>query len=187
MKTNAITFLVVALWCMGLTSATPVNAENTVACSADIALVGEGLLMGQVVNTAGQPLVGAPVVLSSKGKEIARCQTDKAGIFQVMGLSGGAIEVSSVGVTGTCRLWSPGAAPPAAQQGLLIVAEGDVVRGQHMSGTVGRGRMGRGGVRGHGGGMLAMMIEHPLVTAGAVGAAIAIPIAVSNSGSPASP
>lgn len=184
MKTNTIKFLVVALWCMGLTSARSANTENKVACSADVALLGEGLLMGQVVNSAGQPVVGAPVVLSSQGQEIARCQTDKRGIFQVRGLNGGAVEVSSVGVTGTCRLWSPGAAPPAAQQGLLIVAEGEVVRGQHMGGTVGRGRC---GVRGHGGGLLAMMIEHPLVTAGAVGAAIAVPIAVANSGSPASP
>ncbi|MDZ4657471.1 MAG: hypothetical protein SH868_07805 [Bythopirellula sp.] len=184
MKTNTIKFLVVALWCMGSISAAPANAENKVACSADVALVGEGLLIGQVLNAAGQPVVGAPVVLSSQGQEIARCHTDKRGIFQVMGLNGGAVEVASVGVTGTCRLWSPGTAPPAAQQGLLIVAEGEVVRGQHMGGTVGHGR---GRARGHGGGLLAMMIEHPLVTAGAVGAAIAIPIAVSNSGSPASP
>ena len=187
--TNTIKLLVVALWCVVSTSAYAANAEDRLVQSADIALQGDGLLIGQVVNSEGQALVGAPVLLTASGKEIARCQTDKTGTFRVAGLKGGTIEVASAGFDGTFRLWAPGTAPPAAQLGLLVVAEGDVVRGQHCGASVGCGNRvrGCGMVKGHGGGLLAMMIDHPLVTAGAVGAAIAIPIAVANNGSPASP
>ncbi len=180
MKT--IKILAVALWCLGLPYATLANAENIQPRSVDVALQGNGVLIGQVVNAEGQAMTGVPVVLTSRGKEIARCQTGKEGVFRVAGLKGGTIEVAAVGVAGTCRVWMPGTAPPAAQQGLLVVAAGDVVRGQHMGAPVRRGR-----VQGHGGGLLAMMIDHPLVTGAAVGAAIAIPIALSNSGSPSSP
>ncbi len=188
MKTNV--FLVVALWSLGLNFVVPACAEEKFVPSADIALQGGGLLIGQVVNAAGQPLVGAPVVLTANGQEIARCQTDKTGTFRVAGLKGGAIEVASVGAVGTCRLWAPNTAPPAAQQGLLVIANEDIVRGQHCGSQVDCGSCvggGYGSGRGHGGGLLGLMIDHPLITAGAVGAAIAIPIAVSNDDSPSSP
>lgn len=186
MKTKVIARFFVALWCVGLPLAPDANAENIAAHSVDIALSKGGILSGQVVNADGRPLAGEAVVLKSSGKEIARCQSGKDGSFQVASLKGGAVEVSAVGVAGNCRLWAPGTAPPAAQTGLLVVAEGDVVRGQHMGRNV-PGRSHRGGVRGHGGGLLGLMIDHPLVTAGAVGAAIAIPLAVSNDESPSSP
>jgi hypothetical protein len=178
MKTKTIKYLVVALWCVGLSLAPDASASEQIARSVDVALQSGGLLIGQVVNAEGQPFAKAEVVLKAGGNEIARCQTDNAGTFQVAGLKGGPVEVAAVGVAGTCRLWAPGTAPPAAQRGLLVVSADDVVRGQHMSGR---------GVRGHGGGLLALMIDHPVVTAGAIGAAIAIPIAVSNNGSPSSP
>lgn len=182
MKTNSINILVVVLWCMGIPSASLLNAETILPRSVDVALQGNGVLIGQVVNAEGQAMTGVPVVLTSRGKEVARCQTGKEGVFQVAGLKGGTFEVAAVGIEGSCRVWAPGTAPPAAQQGLLVVAAGDVVRGQHMGGPVRSGR-----VQGHGGGLLALMIDHPLVTGAAVGAAIAIPIALSNSGSPSSP
>ena len=186
MKTKTIQCLVVALWCVGLPLAPCVNADEIQVRSVDIALNTGGLLVGQVVNTEGQALVATQVVLKSGGKEVARCQTDKEGAFQVAGLKGGAVQIASAGTEGNCRLWAPGTAPPAAQQGLLVVAEGEVVRGQHAGGRVPGRRYGRG-VQGHGGGLLALMIDHPLVTAGAVGAAIAVPLAVSNDDSPSSP
>jgi hypothetical protein len=186
MKTKVIARFVVALWCVGLPLAPQANAENIPVRTIDVALSNGGMLSGQVVNAEGQPLAGETVLLRSNGKEMARCQSGKDGSFQVASLKGGAVEVSAVGVAGNCRLWAPGTAPPAAQTGLLVVAEGDVVRGQHMGRSV-PGRSYRGGVRGHGGGLLGLMIDHPLVTAGAVGAAIAIPLAVSNDESPSSP
>jgi hypothetical protein len=187
MKTKAWKCLVVALCCLGSIQWPSVYADNIAVQSADIALAKGGVLTGQVVDTQGQSLEQAEVVLKSGGKEIARCQTDKAGKFQVLGLRGGSIEVASMGTTGNCRVWATGTAPPAAQPGLLVVAEGDVVRGQHGGGRRVPGHGYGRGVRGHGGGLLAKMIEHPLVTAGAVGAAIAVPLAVSNDDSPSSP
>lgn len=186
MKTKCWKCLVVALCCLGSVLGPGAYAENTPAQSVDIALAMGGILIGQVVDTEGQALKEAEVVLKSGGKEIARCQTDAAGKFQVAGLRGGAIEVASKGTMGNCRVWAPGTAPPAAQPGLLVVAEGDVIRGQHGGRRVPGHSYGRG-VRGHGGGLLAKMIEHPLVTAGVVGAAIAVPLAVSNDDSPSSP
>jgi hypothetical protein len=186
MKTKAWKCLVVAICCLGSIQWPSAYAENTVVQSVDIALTKGGVLIGQVVDTQGQTLKEAEVVLKSGGKEIARCKTDEAGKFQVAGLRGGSIEVASMGTSGNCRVWAPGTAPPAAQPGLLVVAEGDVVRGQHGGRRVPGHSYGRG-VRGHGGGLLAKMIEHPLVTAGAVATAIAVPLAVSNDDSPSSP
>lgn len=187
MKTKLVARLAVALWCVGL----PIEPMATAAAeihSVDVALQTGGILSGQVVNAAGRPLAGEAVVLAVGGKEIARCQSGKDGSFRVANLKGGAVEVAAVGVAGNCRLWSPGTAPPAAQHGLLVVAAGDTVRGQHCGSPVGCGGIVAGrGVRGHGGGLLGLMIEHPLVTAGAVGAAIAIPLATSNDDSPSSP
>ena len=177
----------VALWWLGLSWAPLAYATNTTKThTVDIALGNGGILSGQVVNAEGQPLVGEAVVVSSGGKEVARSLSGKDGSFHIANLKGGPVEVAAVETAGTCRLWAPGTAPPAAQPGLLVVADGEVIRGQHLGRSV-PGRSYRGGVRGHGGGLLGLMIEHPVVTAGAVGAAIAIPLAVSNDKSPSSP
>lgn len=187
MKTTWWKCFVVALCCLGSIQWQRAHADDNVAVrSVDIALAKDGILIGQVVDTEGQSLKQAEVVLNSGGQEIARCKTDDGGVFRVAGLRGGSIEVASMGTTGNCRVWAPGTAPPVAQPGLLVVAEGDVIRGQHGGRRVPGHSYGRG-VRGHGGGLLAKMIEHPLVTAGAVGAAIAVPLAVSNDDSPSSP
>ena len=186
MKTKTIARSCVALWCIGLPFAPLADAANTTVPVVDVALQSGGILRGQVVNTEGQPLAGESVVVSSGGKEIARSLSGKDGVFQVANLQGGSVEVAAVNTAGHCRLWAPGTAPPVAQPGILVVAEGEVIRGQHLGRSV-PGRSYRGGVRGHGGGLLALMIEHPVVTAGAIGAAIAIPLAVSNDKSPSSP
>lgn len=186
MKTKAWKCLIVVLCLTGLIRGPGAYAENTPVRSVDIALAKGGILIGQVVDTEGNSRKQADVVLKSGGKEIARCKTDDAGKFHVSGLRGGSIEVASMGTVGNCRVWAPGTAPPAAQPGLLVVAEGEVIRGQHGGRRVPGQSYGRG-VRRQGSGLLAKMIEHPLVTAGAVGAAIAVPLAVSNDDSPSSP
>lgn len=185
MKTKPIRYMVIALLCTALIESLH-GAETTTVTSIDVALAGGGVLIGQVVDTDGRALVGTEVVLKSGGKEIARCQTAKDGWFRMAGLKGSTIVITAAGTTGHCRAWAPGTAPPAAQQGLLVVAEGDVVRGQHMGRRVPGRRYGRG-VSGHGGGMLGLMIDHPVVTAGAVGLAVAVPLAVANDDSPSSP
>ena len=186
MKTKPIQWLVVAVSCINLLLAPEIAAATRPVRSLDVALQAGGTLVGQVVNTEGQPIANSEVIVAAQGKPIARAASDAQGNFRIASLKGGTVEVAAVGVAGNCRLWAPGTAPPAAQNGLLVVAEGEVVRGQHMGRHV-PGRSYRGGVRGHGGGLLALMIEHPLVTAGAIGTAIAVPLAVSNDKSPSSP
>lgn len=186
MNKLAITVLAVVGCCTGSMRMDVASAAEPLIRSMDVALGRGGVLVGQVVNTEGQPLGGAEVVLKANGQEMARGLTDEGGHFQVAGLKGGPVEVSAVGVVGNCRIWAPGTAPPAAQQGLLVVSPDDVVRGQHMNGRGRRVNCGQG-VQGHGGGLLGLMIDHPVVTAGAIGAAIAIPIAVANNGDPSSP
>ena len=112
MKTKRWKRMVVALCCLGSVLGPGAYAENTEVRSVDIALAKGGILIGQVVDTEGQTLEKAEVVLKSGGKEIARCQSDKQGKFQVSGLRGGSIEVATMGTTGNCRVWAPGTAPP---------------------------------------------------------------------------
>jgi len=59
-------------------------------------------------------------------------------------------------------LWAPGTAPPSARDGLLVVSEEPVVRGQDARGF----------------GRLRRLVQNPWVISSLVGAAIAIPIAV---------
>ncbi len=64
------------------------------------------------------------------------------------------------------RLWAPNTAPPVAQQGVILVVGDDVIRGQH------------GYSAGPFASMAQWVADHPLITASAIGAAIAIPLAL---------
>ena len=65
---------------------------------------------------------------------------------------------------GIYRFWSPGTAPPAAQKGAIVYTQN-----------------GNGG-----GGGLKMFLSNPIVIAGIVATAIAVPVALNNS-HPSSP
>lgn len=147
----------------------------------DVALQANGVLVGQLTDSQGQPLANVPVSVVTNGKEIARCQTSPTGAFQAADLRGGVVQIVAGNTSRTCRLWAPETAPPAAQQGVLMVSQGDVVRGQCCGAPVTCGSCvgGRGG-------LLGVMLDHPLVTAGVVGAAVAIPLAVGDD-NPATP
>ncbi len=66
------------------------------------------------------------------------------------------------------RLWAPRTAPPVAQQGVVLVVGDDVIRGQY------------GNSSGPFASMEQWVTDHPLMTAAALGAAIAIPIALND-------
>lgn len=139
----------------------------------DVALSEGGVLTGQVVNTAGKPQAMAPVSLATGGKEIARVATDNEGQFRVASLQGGVYQVSTSGNSGVYRFWAPRTAPPSSLNGLNMVTGDSVVRGQM------------------GGGPLASagqwIAEHPIITAGVIAAAIAIPLALDDDDDPVSP
>jgi hypothetical protein len=192
MKLKQRNGLVVAITCWGmlmgpsLLAATGSPAPGPGA--QDIALQAGGMLLGQVVDVQGAAMAGSPVSLRIAGQEVARVVADASGQFAVPNLRGGMYQVAAAGRIETYRFWAPQTAPPVAQPGLVFVSHGDLVRGQNCGSGV-CGGVGYGaGCRGcGGGGLLGWMRDRPVLAAAAIGAAIAIPLAVSDDDPPASP
>ncbi len=205
MKIKQFKLFAVALSCAGMvmspiaTAATmPVATRAVAQAPRDVALhqgasQQGNVLVGQMLDAQGAAIAGATVSVQTAGKEVARVLTDQAGKFQVTGLKGGVHQVAAAGQQNVYRLWAPQTAPPAAQQGLMLVSSTDVVRGQCDCGTPTCGSAcgggGGGGVLGGGvgGGIGNWIANHPIVTAGAIATAIAVPLALEDDDSPASP
>ncbi len=181
MNTKSIRVLSAVLWTISMALAPCAHANQAAVRTLDISLQSDGVLFGQVADAGGNSQVGIPVTVFAAGKILGRGTTDRAGNFQIKGLTGGVVTVEAAGTQGNCRLWAPGTAPPAAQQGLLVVAPDQVACGQNCGSCVG---CGSGVCRGHGGGLLGIMLDHPFVTAGVIGAAIAIPLALDDDDDP---
>ncbi len=168
--------------------------SQTGSAPRDISLQKGGVLVGQVLNAQGIGIADVSVLVSTGGKEIARVTTDRAGKFAASGIKGGVHQVTAVGQQNVYRLWAPGTAPPSSQRGLMLVPSTEVVRGQCDCGTpvcgsaCGNGGGGYGGgVFGGGGGVRNWLANHPLIAAGGIAAAIAVPLALDDDESPATP
>jgi len=151
------------------------TSTRTEQTPRDVVLQDKGVLVGRIVDAQGLAVANSPVSFQTGGKEVVRVVSDEMGRFQVTGLQGGVYQVASTGHQGVYRLWAPRTAPPAAAKGLSLVSQPvDVVRGQYG---------GRGG--GNPFSTVGQWIaEHPIITAGAVAAAIAIPIALDDDDDP---
>lgn len=150
-----------------------VTVTQKVKTPSDVVLQDGGTLVGRVVDPQGKAIAMTPVSLQTGGKEVARVVSDEAGRFEAKDLKGGVYHVASTGHQGVYRVWAPQTAPPAAAKGLSIVSRPDVIRGQYGPGP--------------GNPFSAMgqwVAEHPIMTAGAVAAAIAIPIALDDDDDP---
>ena len=143
---------------------------NAAPPAIDVALSGGGLLMGQVVDPQGAASAKVPVSLRMQDREIATSLTDNRGYFVVANLRGGVYQIVAPGGHGMYRLWAPGTAPPGAQQGALVMARQDLVRGQCYTG---------GGVPC--GGALGFWLCNPWVVAGVAATAITVPVVIHNS------
>ena len=166
MKTKRIVNgVMVSLAAVGFLIPTPVVAATTASAPAvvNVALRDGGVLVGQVVTDQGTPQPSVPVSIRSQDRELAIAKTGQEGYFAFKGLRGGVYQLVTDRGHGVYRVWSPGTAPPAAQQGALLVDGDQVVRGQE------------------GGGGFRAFITNPLVIAGIVAAAVAIPVAIHNS------
>jgi len=161
------------LSCLGML-VSPVAAAPAAVAPRDVALHQGGVLLGQVVDAQGASLANTSVSLVSGGKVVARTQSDPTGKFTVSGLKGGVYQVASANHQGTYRLWSPQTAPPAAGRGILLVSGQDIARGQGVGG-------------GPFSGVANWIAKHPIITAGIVAGAIAIPIALDDDDDPATP
>ena len=168
MKLRTLQSLAVVLSCVGMVMPTAaLGAEVPAARPAagiDVALSNGGLFVGQVVNTQGASQLGTPVALVYQGKVVVKTVTDKNGVFAAKGLRGGQYQVVTAGYTTSVRLWTAHTAPPTARHRAMVVTGSRVVNGQYSQP----------------GGALSWMQAHPLIVAGAVVTAIAVPLAVAN-------
>lgn len=196
MKRLRIQVLAVATACVGMVAAPLANAApgmRGIVAPRDVALHEGGVLLGQMLDGQGTAVAGAKVTVHAAGKQVAQSVTDQTGKFRVTGLKGGVHQVVAAEQQSIYRLWAPQTAPPAAQQGLMLVSSNDLVRGQCCGSTVncgsavgcGSGCGCGGGIFGGGGGGVGnWMANHPLLTAGAIGAAIAIPLSLDDDDDP---
>ena len=130
--------------------------------AANVQLRDGGVLLGQVVTPEQTAVANTTVSLRNQAGELATGKTDKNGHFAFHGLHDGVYRVAAANAHRDFRAWPQGMAPPAAQKGLLIVAGGDLARGQNGGGILG-------------------FITSPLGLALIVATAIAVPVAIHNS------
>ena len=165
--------VLIGLATVGLLIPAPLLAAGPAAkpVVVDVALRDGGVLLGQVVDPQGVAKADAPVSLRYEDRELVTTNAGPDGYFAVKGLRGGVHQVATQDGHGVYRLWAAGTAPPSAQDGVLLVSGSSVTRGQQ------------------GGGGLKTFLANPLVIAGIVATAVAVPVALHNSrsSSPASP
>ncbi|MBN1394211.1 MAG: carboxypeptidase regulatory-like domain-containing protein [Pirellulales bacterium] len=127
----------------------------------DVALTDGGVLQGQVVDLQGKGVSGVPVLVKLQNQEIVKTTTAEGGRFSVKGLRGGVYQLAAGQGQGVFRMWAVNTAPPSAQKNAIVYTQG-----------------GYGG-----GGGLKMFLSNPIVIAGLVATAIAVPVSLANSGS----
>ena len=137
---------------------TPVP-RNTVR---DVKLDRTQRLHGEVRDAQGQLLPNTDVVLWRGATLVNRTRTDAKARFQFPEVRGGLYRVATPDVTVACRAWTAELAPPNAGESLLVVANLYSARGQQPINEV--------------------FCFNPFLMGTIVAAAIAIPIAIHDSG-----
>lgn len=148
----------VLLACAGMLAGQTAQAASPII--RDIALQPGGILNGQVLNEQAVAQGQAKIAVVYQGKPLTVTETDKEGRFVLAGLEPGIYELHLAQGGGAYRVWAPRTAPPAAQESVLLVENGQVVRGMF----------------GHNGGHFGWL-ANPWVLGGLVALAIALPLA----------
>ncbi len=164
-STRTIQGAVVCLALWGLGQA--VQAAPTVV---DGELREGGVLTGQVVTSQGTPVEGVTVALRCQSQPWVTTKTGKDGGFRFVGLRGGVYQLASSQGHGVYRAWMPGTAPPAAQENALLVVTAPLARGQNDPRYYEPTEHPR----------LRRFLTRPLVVAGAITTALAVPVAIHN-------
>jgi len=125
---------------------------------ADVALTSAGDLRGQVLDAQGVAQPKIKVSIGQTNQQPTFVSTDSEGRFVVQGLAAGVYQVQTPRGGGMYRVWAPRTAPPSAQPGVLVVNDGQIVRGYGSNG--------------------AHFLANPWVMGLIVAAAIAIPLAI---------
>lgn len=174
MRMKSSKLIAASLACLGMLvsplSAAPIGEMTP----SDVVLQEGNVLIGQVVDAQGVSQPETTVTIANHQAEVASVKTDEAGRFSVSGLQGGVYRVAIGQQQGIYRVWAPNTAPPVAQKSVMMVVGQDVVRGQY------------GYTPGPFTSMAQWCADHPIFCAAAIGAAIAIPIAVADDDDPAS-
>jgi hypothetical protein len=169
--------------CTGVFSVPPsvMRAQDAVvapqsAVPADVALAKDGLLTVRAVDSVGNPASGRHVRLLAGGTEVAAVTTGTSGVLQVSGLREGVHEIEVDSTTTSVRLWEQDGAPPHADSSACVVCPNECQPACPPQ-------------KPHRGPLKRAFANYPLATTAligaGIGAAIAIPIAVSPK--PASP
>jgi len=137
----------------------------------DVALSDGGMLHGQVLNLQGAGVAGVPVVVKTQDRDVAAATTAADGTFNIQGLKGGMYQVAAGQGQGVYRLWSAGTAPPVAQTSATVYSQNGTVDSNAVVYTQ--------NCCCEGGGLKAFL-TNPIVIAGIVATAIAVPLALSN-------
>jgi hypothetical protein len=135
----------------------------------DVELKPGGLLVGRLLDASGRPVAKAPVSVLAGERCIARTDTDKSGVFAVIGLRGGVHQVRAANTGGVYRLWAADTAPPQAPTSVELVSDETVIRGQ-WGPPPGNGLLKQAKV----------MATNPFIIGGVIAAAVAIPLALSD-------
>jgi hypothetical protein len=98
----------------------------------DVALNDENLLVGRLVNGAGQGQNEAVVSIWSAHELIHQTVTDSQGQFVLHVARGGVYRVSDGQASVAIRAWTSRAAPPSANDAILLVSRGNVSRANLM-------------------------------------------------------
>lgn len=132
------------------------------AIALDVLLDGKGTLSGELRDRQGRAIPRTPVLLWKGEYPIQHVRTDDQGRFAFSGLRVGVYRVASRRASVACRAWTAKIAPPSARQRLLVVAQNVSARGQQP--------------------LKERFIANPFVMGTVIAAAIAIPIAIHDSG-----
>jgi len=94
----------------------------------DVALTQGNLLRGQLVNGEGAARAGIQVTVSADLWVICQTTTDEQGVFAVRMERGGMYTLSDGTTSTLVRVWTNQAAPPSANDGVLMVSDENVSR-----------------------------------------------------------
>lgn len=128
----------------------------------DVGLDANRGLRGEVRDAQGQSQANTDVVLWQKDLMVQRTRSDSQGRFRFRDLKGGHYQIATRDSKVACRAWTAGHAPPSARESLLIVANVYSARGQQPINEV--------------------FCFNPFLMGTIIAAAIAIPIAIHDSG-----
>jgi hypothetical protein len=154
-----------------LQAAPPYSAEHSTGSRKpqirDVELRSDGQLVGQIAKVNGQPAAAQQLIAIQDGRHLGVVTSDQLGRFRITGLHGGLFQIVSGGRITLCRGWADGTAPPVASRELLLVQPGVIERGQRP--------------------FRDLIFADPVMVGLVIAAAVAVPIAVSNSRSESPP